>query len=301
LWALTPKTTFMDMNDNLPFLERIGKQLDDIIPLVDTMLDNSSVYYHDVNKGHDYGYVLGAPLHHWDKTDPKTQLLIKVRYEQFWENFKLLLPKATEEMKGPLEKSNKYLSGLIVQHHKHAPSSIAGGKQFFRQQCGVFKNYLLLLGSKESATLVVPDTNSIVEYPDPMTYRKICPGPFQFIVLPTVLSELDKLKLHRLDTFRDKVKTAIKRLKGFRTQGNVLEGVTVDKTITVKMLATDPRFEQTLPWLDKENADDRIIASLLELQLSHLSDKVIFVTADINFQNKAQMANLSFVDSDDLS
>ncbi len=41
-------------------------------------------------------------------------------------------------------------------------------------------------------------------------------------------------RLTRNDDFRKKVTSVIKRLKGYRNQGNVLEGVTVNKSITVK-------------------------------------------------------------------
>ena len=53
-------------------------------------------------------------------------------------------------------------------------------------------------------------------------------------------------------------------------------------------------------WLDPNNNDDRIIANALELQINKPSDNVIFVSADINFQNKAELANLTIYDTDDL-
>ena len=85
-----------------------------------------------------------------------------------------------------------------------------------------------------------------------------------------------------------------------RQQGNLLEGVIVYKTITVKMVATEPNFEKTLKWLDPKNEDDRIIASALQIQVQNPSDKVVLVTSDINLQNKAQLACLTFADTDDL-
>jgi predicted ribonuclease YlaK len=96
--------------------------------------------------------------------------------------------------------------------------------------------------------------------------------------------------------FRKKVDSVIKRIKGFRQQGNMREGITVNKTVTVKMQAEEPNFDETLSWLDRENADDRIIANALELQRKEPSSMVILVTADINYQNKAEAANLPFVE-----
>jgi len=83
-------------------------------------------------------------------------------------------------------------------------------------------------------------------------------------------------------------------------QGNVLEGVTVDKFITIRMVATEPDFNKTLGWIDPDNNDDRIIANALQLQISHPNNIVIFVTSDINLQNKAQLANLTVFDTDEL-
>lgn len=62
------------------------------------------------------------------------------------------------------------------------------------------------------------------------------------------------------------------------------------------MVATEPDFSNTLNWLNNDNMDDRIIASALEIQKQRTSSLVIIVTGDINLQNKAQMANLEFID-----
>ena len=66
------------------------------------------------------------------------------------------------------------------------------------------------------------------------------------------------------------------------------------------MIATEPNFNKTLGWIDSENNDDRIIANALELQINNPSDNLILVTTDINLQNKAQMANLTVYDIDEL-
>lgn len=154
---------------------------------------------------------------------------------------------------------------------------------------------------EDSDILIIPDTNSIIQYPDPLTYEKIGnTKSFNIVILPTVLSELDKLKInHRNEDCRKKVKSVIKRLKGYRKQGNILEGVIVHKTITLKMIATEPDFRITLNWLDPTNNDDRIISNGLELQTKYPSNRLIFVSSDINFQNKAEMANLEIFDPDD--
>ena len=62
-----------------------------------------------------------------------------------------------------------------------------------------------------------------------------------FLLLPTVLAELDTLKNnHRNSDFRKKVNKVIARVKGWRTQGTLRNGVTVSGTITVKAVASEP-------------------------------------------------------------
>ena len=74
--------------------------------------------------------------------------------------------------------------------------------------------------------------------------------------------------------------------------------MTVEKTIKLKMVASEPNFDRTLSWLDRENNDDRIIASALEIQRDNPSSAVCLVTSDINLQNKIEMARLTYIDID---
>ena len=117
------------------------------------------------------------------------------------------------------------------------------------------------------------------------------------MLLPTVLGELDKLKiLHRNPDVRDKAKKIIRRIKGWRKQGSLVEGVKVDKTITVMVEFKEPDMANTLSWLDSENSDDRIIASVLSIQASFPTSKIMLATGDINLQNKADSAMIEIVE-----
>lgn len=287
------------MTENLTYIEKLKTQIDNIGIIVDIMLDNSSIYYHDSNANSNI-LVLGVSKYHWDKKDEKSQIKIKQEYNTFYSNFELLLHKATPPILRKIKDANNRIINLIEQ--KRAPSSIESGKESFRKYTNVFKDFLELLNQNDNRIIILPDTNSLIQYPDPIEYKKIAnTDKFDLVILPTVLFELDKLKIsHRSEDFRKKVKSVIKRFKGYRKQGNVLLGVKVNKTIIVKMIATEPNFDKTLNWLDPKNNDDRIIANALELQINKPSDNVIFVSADINFQNKAELANLTIYDTDDL-
>ena len=66
----------------------------------------------------------------------------------------------------------------------------------------------------------------------------------------------------------------------------------VDRTITIKAIAIEPDMQDTLSWLDKENRDDRIIASVLEVQSSYPNALVVLVTGDVNLSNKADLGRI---------
>ena len=63
--------------------------------------------------------------------------------------------------------------------------------------------------------VLIPDTNAIVGNPDPTRYRSIAgDDSFIFLLLPTVLAELDDLKnTHRNPDFREKAKKQSQELR----------------------------------------------------------------------------------------
>jgi len=168
-----------------------------------------------------------------------------------------------------------------------------------REDAAKFSAIIDILDSGASgAIIVIPDTNSLVGTPDPSHYRAIAGSDsFVFVLLPTVLSELDELKnLHKNPDFREKAKKVITRVKGWRTQGSLREGVIVDRTITVTAIANESDMDNALSWLDPKIRDDRILASVLEVQASYPTAKVVLVTGDINLLNKADVARIQHVE-----
>lgn len=269
-------------------------------PMIDTLCDNSSIFYRDLNRNDGY-IMIGFDSYVWGSKDIAGQLKLKEHYLRFFEHFKFLFKDINKTDAQKIDKLHTEMLHTIDQ--TKAYGTIDMTKVRFRTILATYKDYLnQLAAANDYYVILVPDTNALIQHPDAASYRGLVGvNEFQFVILPTVLSELDKLKVaHRDAQFRDKVKAIIRRLKGLRTQGDILSGVTVDNSIKVKMIASEPDFSQTLSWLDSENSDDRIIASALEIQKKHPSSLVAIVTGDINLQNKAQMANFAFLDSDDL-
>jgi hypothetical protein len=123
---------------------------------------------------------------------------------------------------------------------------------------------------EDADRLYVPDTNALLWNPDLDTWR-FGPGKFTVVICATVLGELDELKVtHRVPDVREKAESIIRRLKSYRSRGELTRGVTLARNVsTVRTSAVEPKSGDALPWLDADNNDDRIIASFIELAREH--------------------------------
>jgi predicted ribonuclease YlaK len=120
---------------------------------------------------------------------------------------------------------------------------------------------------------------------------------FEIVLGPSVLMELDQQKInHRREEIRDRALALINRIKGYRGRGALTAGVPLTKPNTIRWFAQEPRMEDSLPWLDRDVADDRFIATTIEIVRQHPRSPVTIVTSDINLQSKAELASLPFVE-----
>ena len=76
----------------------------------------------------------------------------------------------------------------------------------------------------------------------------------------------------------------------FRSDGVVV----VQDRVALRSIANEPNMDQSLSWLDSTNADDRFLASAIDVMRVDLATPAFIVTSDINLQNKAAMAGLPF-------
>ena len=241
--------------------------------------------------------VIIAPKYYWGKASVEqrnAQLAIKRNYEKWFELFQSVLSGATDHINRQVQKADQGVRQWIELggNWSLSPDREVNERKL-RDDAGKFFQILDILEAEPvNEIILVPDTNSIVSEPDPTQYRKVGGGnSFIFLLLPTVLAELDELKnLHRNPDFREKVKKTISRIKGWRKQGSLNEGITVSQTITVRAIANEPDMQNVPSWLDENNNDDRIIASILKVQSAHPTARVILVTGDINLLNKADAA-----------
>lgn len=247
--------------------------------------------------GRHSNILIMAPDFYWMELSPEQknkQIRLKKDYDQLSEVLSALLSAAPKDITSELEQADKNYRSWIEFDSSWCitPNPAKNVSNFEKDSFSVFKIIEILSSGDGNQQLVIPDTNSILENPDPRDYRSIVSSEaFNFLLLPTGLSELDDLKiLHRNSEVRDKAKKCIKRIKGWRSQGSLQTGVVVDSNIEVSASHKEPDMSNTLSWLDGDVKDDRIIANVLSVQAEYLNANITLVTGDINLQNKADAA-----------
>ena len=211
-----------------------------------------------------------VPPYLWGDMSPQqraAQIALKRTYDPVAELLRLHLSKAPKDLVRQFDNADQeFRRWLEMQQRWDLSPNSAVNENALRSAAAALDQILAVLEvTGHSEVMVVPDTNSLLASPDPSVYRSIAAqGRMVFMLLPTVLGELDHLKIeHRNPDLRDKAKNAISRIKGWRHQGSLATGVTVESSITVKACHSEPDMKRTLSWLDADVKDDRIIASII--------------------------------------
>jgi len=243
-----------------------------------------------------------APPYHWDPlplSERRFQAEILGRYTQWSELLFRCYASHSGDLRQELAEVDKYFREAIeLNGGWNVSGTHQENREALTKKLTLYRSLLNTPHNSSGRVVVVPDTNALLAVADPTAYRDVsgC-DQFDFVLIPTVLSELDQIKMSRRDKdLGERAQKVIQRLKGYRAQGSVRDGVTVDRTITVRMIPTEPRMAQLPSWLDPQRADDRILGSALEIQFSDLSAAVLLVTNDLNLQNKAEMAFLPWAE-----
>ena len=235
------------------------------------------------------------------------QMQVKRRYETFSEIVRVLLRAAPELLLSQWKEADESFRDAWIELGTNYALTLdrARNEAALRKDAAELEHVVSVLnGVGNDGVLLVPDTNSLVDQPDPTMYRSIAGrDDFRFVLLPPVLGELDELKIaHKNPDVREGAKRAITRIKGWRDQarragGTLNDGTIVDGSIIVQSLHVEPDVKGSLSWLDASVADDRIIAAVLAVAAEHPAARVTLVTGDINLQNKADAAMLETVDT----
>jgi hypothetical protein len=278
--------------------EEVNERADKIRALIDELLGHSSL--HQWNHPGS-GIMSTSGNHSWRVSDEGRRIRSRAleEYRRYAAIVRVLLAEQPPKTQKAFEQTDKTLTKMLEQsgstwHKTTAEAKVAADKALDEQ--------LRLLGDLYDATegvaVFVPDTNALLHNPDLDKWTFVSAQTFELVLLPTVLGELDVLKMtHRDANVRQKAESLIGRIKSYRSRGDLTEGVVLRKHVSsVRALAVEPRFDQSLPWLDRDNNDDRIIASFVEVMRQHPRSPVVLVTRDINLQNKAALAAFPFVE-----
>ena len=258
--------------------------------------------------------IVGFPDYSWgDLTSEGNIIQFKAIgvFDKSKERLDLLFDKKPMKIIEQYNKIIKFLQDYIYRDETvHRIHSIPPTKEEAIHRLQSQINELLALitmlkkfGNEE--TIIIPDTNALIKnrnfefYGNILKQNKIIRDTWTVYITPTVITELDVLqhKKDRSPEFINKVKDALKYLKGIHKQGDPIKGIYRNqKQVKIQYLSDEPKSEKMSPWLNSNNYDDRILATCLDIQIKNPGSEVILMTADINFQTRAVSAFLSYIE-----
>lgn len=246
-------------------------------------------------------FILGFSEYCWSDLDQKGKQVQTNIYQEInilVELLEVILQIQPEKYISQFEDAIKVIMWALLQNEQVWDSNISDVIEKVREN---FKVIIDIINNqnydKGKENLIVPDTNALLFNPDIEEWKFDEIQAFEIILLPTVLQELDKLKInHRNPELRNKAKKLIMKIKEYRRRGKLTSGVKLKENNRIRAIAVEPKMDKTLSWLDPFNNDDRMIASFIEVCRMNISSSVILITSDINVQNKAEFALLPFAE-----
>jgi hypothetical protein len=214
--------------------------------------------------------VLG-PDHYWNPLDePGRQLQSKLRshYEKLFTVLSTLLRSQARSTKNDLVGHARAAREVINQEGATWLKTIDEAVAQFGE--AIDRQVALLSGlhdGAEGGNIFVPDTNALLYHPQLEDWEFDGSTNFVVVLTPTVLSELDHLKVnHRNEDVRRKAEGLICRIKGYRSRGRLADGVPLrNNRSTLMTIAVEPQMDESLPWLQADNNDDPILAGFIEV------------------------------------
>ena len=290
------------MSDTRSFAVRLADDLEVIRVAFASVIQRSEIINTDLNRGSRDIVFIGFPTVGWASDEglvgERTRLLVRVH--EWADLFALLHRNALPVTQTRIDERLELVRNWLIRDGGDwsVPTTI---QQALAKADETFAGLveLIELGTHgQRATLVVPDTNSLLRDPDVAAFRaQVGSDSYAVVMLTTVMSELDELNDRgRTQDVRDKAKAAVRRLKGLRDRGDVRVGVPVQGRTTLRMEHREVSPASVLDWLDPSVPDDRILGGALDLQARFPAATVLLITADLNLQNKAAAVGLPFAD-----
>lgn len=287
----------------LTYAQILYRDLEEIVSLLDNLLEISEIDYdpHKVerlSRSTGMAILTFVPDSSWKPLDDegrRRQRTVLDRWNHWLEKTRFLFSEDAEKSREDLEKAAEIVSKWLDRSGPDfsIPKNLSDAPLVFREHVqplfDLFSPFL-----SDGTLVVVPDTNIILRNQDLPSWSEVL-GTDEFVVLlvPGVLNELDEHKInHRVPEVRDKARTFTNRLKGWRNQGTLSDGVRVQGKVYVRVAAREPTFRRTLSWLDPQVIDDRIIASVMEWQRSNPTSAIQLLSGDSIMLTKADEAGI---------
>jgi hypothetical protein len=221
-------------------------------------------------------------------------------YSEFADLVGVLLREQPDKARKSHEKWRKTVVGVIEQDgltwHRSIDEEWAWASKALQGQIDSIRN--LYSAANDGSLVIVPDTNALLWCPAIEEWSFDEAPTFEVCLVPVVLSELDGLKVnHRNADVREKAEGLVRRIKGYRDRGSLRDGVPLKQGVSrVRSVAVEPDFSASLSWLDPSHADDRLVATFIEVMRRNPRSSVVLVTRDLNLQNKMEFARLPFME-----
>ena len=247
--------------------------------------------------------ITGRPYAYRELSEDGRRIQAKVleHYRHFHAILEVLLRGQPRDTLKSLSDTNRVLVDIVEHEHTSARTV---QEAFNRANEAITEQETLLVRLYDPAAgdaVFVPDTNALIYNPGLEHWTFLDTPKFTLVLTPTVLSELDALKInHRNEAVRDKAERLIRQIKEYRRRGRLVDGVPlVTGVSTLQTIAMEPKLGDSLPWLVPANNDDRFIAAVLEVMRIRPRAPVVLISRDINLQNKAEFAGLPFLEPPD--
>jgi rRNA-processing protein FCF1 len=285
------------------YAARTAERLDSLTADLLDVTQASTILNTDPNRHANSEVIfMGFPTWGWGPSDQpleasRMQALGKIR--KLEPRVRLLfpdpIPTVTEKIDSFFSLATDWM--LRTSHDHSIPNSIEAASAQLSKASSALRSLLDGLAADPHPIRLVVDTNALIDCPDPAAYREIIGQRYLAHIPAVVLRELDDLKRSgRTPELRKDAERAVRRLKGLRDRGNVLDGVRVEGDVWAVFDIDEPRSALLPESLDLQIPDDRLVASALLLQSAHPGSAIYVATSDIGLQNKLAAVGLPFVE-----
>lgn len=221
----------------------------------------------------------------------RAQASVKKEYVHFSQIVMALLKDAPKNTVAEWKEADGHVTATIEQQGWPSRNAFAEARRGIDRQVTLMA---ALAGDGKASVLLVPDTNALLWAPALEAWEWAEFPRFTMVIVPTVPRELDSLKInHRNEDVRNKAERLIRQLNEYRRRGDVTRGVPLlSGRSELRACPVEPNVRETLPWLDPDNDDDRLLASAIEVMRANLNSPVVIVTRDVNLSVKADHARI---------